>query len=135
MGKDKERHTVWLTSEAWKKVESHYRQDDCSTKNEFIEKAVRFYCGYLDTERADEYLPCVLAEVLEGKLSALGARMGHLLFKLAVEQDILANLVSSLWELDLDEVARLRARCVKNVKATNGEIKLEDAVRFQRGLD
>ncbi len=28
-------------------VESHYRADNCSTKNEFIEKAIRFYTGYL----------------------------------------------------------------------------------------
>ena len=135
MGKDKERHTVWLTSEAWKKVEGHYHEDDCSTKNEYIEKAIRFYSGYLDAEKADEYLPRVLAEVLDGKLDALAKRMGHLLFKVAVEQDIFANLASVAWELDLDEVARLRARCVKNVKATNGEINLADAVKFQRGLD
>ena len=132
MGKDKERHTVWLTSEAWEKVESHYHGDDCSTKNEYIEKAIRFYSGYRDVESADEYLPRVLSDVLEGKLGALGKRMGHLLFKLAVEQDLFANIASAVWEVDLDTVEKLRARCVRNVQRTNGEVKLEDAVRYQR---
>ena len=58
----------------WDQVESHYQRDNCSTKNEFIEKAIRFYSGYLDTESADAYLPRVLADVLEGKLGALGKR-------------------------------------------------------------
>ena len=51
--------------------------DNCSTRNEFVEKAIRFYSGYLDTEHANEYLPRVLADVLEGKLGALGNRMGR----------------------------------------------------------
>ena len=135
MVKDKEKFALWLTPEAKQKVEQHYREDNCQSRSEFIEKAVKFYCGYLDAEGASEYLPRTLSEVLAGKLDALGKRMGHLLFKLAVEQDIFANLVSGLWEVDLDTVEKLRARCVKNVQRTNGEVKLEDAVKFQKGAD
>ena len=57
----KNRHTIWLTDDAWELVEERYQKDNCSTKNEYIEKAIRFYSGYLDAERADEYLPRVLA--------------------------------------------------------------------------
>ena len=77
MKEQKKRHTVWLTDSAWDEVESHYQKDNCSTKNEYIEKAIRFYSGYLDAESADAYLPRVLADVLEGKLNAFGKRMGH----------------------------------------------------------
>ena len=92
MGENRHKHTVWMDDGVWDQVESHYQRDNCSTKNEFIEKAVRFYSGYLDTESADAYLPQVLADVLEGKLGALGKRMGHLLFKLSVDQNL------SLWQ-------------------------------------
>ena len=68
----KDRHTVWMEPVAWDMVGHHYREDNCSTKNEYIEKAIRFYSGYLDATGADEYLPRVLSDVLEGKLSALG---------------------------------------------------------------
>lgn len=41
--KDKKgRHTVWLEPAAWDMVEGHYRADNCSTKNKYIEKAIRF---------------------------------------------------------------------------------------------
>ena len=52
MKEEKKRHTIWLTDQAWDNVESHYQKDNCSTKNEYIEKAVQFYSGYLDAERA-----------------------------------------------------------------------------------
>ena len=74
--KENKKHSVWLSESAWTEVESRYRRDNCSTRNEFIEKAIRFYSGYLDAESADAYLPRVLADVLEGKLNAFGKRMG-----------------------------------------------------------
>ena len=36
-----------------------------------------------------------VSDVLEGKLDALGSRMGRLLFKLAVEQSMTANILAS----------------------------------------
>ena len=73
----KKKHSVWLSESAWADVEHHYQADNCSTKNEYIEKAIQFYSGYLDTEHAEEYLPRVLSDVLEGKLGAFGKRMGR----------------------------------------------------------
>ena len=135
MKTDKSRHTVWLSDEAWNQVSLHYREDNCSFQNEYIEKAIRFYTGYLDTQNASAYLPRILSDVLEGKLGALGSRMGRLLFKLAVEQNMTANILASEINAGLDEVEKLRIRCVREVKQINGEIKFEDALKYQKGLD
>ena len=121
MNEDKKRHTVWLTSSAWSQVEDSYTKDNCITKNEYIEKAIRFYTGYLNTQNAASYLPRVLADVLEGKL--------------VVEQDMIANITAAVNEVHLDDVERLRARCIKEIRQTNGVIDLEDAVRYQNGWD
>ena len=130
MNEDKKRHTVWLTSDAWSQVETSYTKDNCSTKNEYIEKAIRFYTGYLNTQNATSYLPHVLADVLEGKLGALGTRIGKLLFKLVVEQDMIANITAAVNEVHLDDVERLRARCIKEIRQTNCS-----ATRFLRKAD
>ena len=132
---DKSRHTVWLSNEAWNQVNLHYREDNCSFQNEYIEKAIRFYTGYLDTQNASAYLPRILSGVLEGKLGALGSRMGRLLFKLAVEQSMTANILASEINAGLDEIEKLRIRCIREVKQINGEIKFEDALKYQKGLD
>ena len=131
----KDRHTLWIMPDAWAMVESHYHDDNCSTKNEYIEKAVRFYTGYLDAKGADEYLPRVLSEVLNSKLDELGSRIGRLLFKLAVEQELTANILAAMAEINLDAVEHARGQCVQRVKQTNGEIRFEDTVRNQQRLD
>ena len=135
MKTDKSRHTVWLSDEAWNQVSLHYREDNCTFQNEYIEKAILFYSGYLDAQNASAYLPRILSDVLEGKLDALGSRMGRLLFKLAVEQSMTANILASDINADLDDVEKLRSRCVREVKQINGEVKFEDALKYQKGLD
>jgi hypothetical protein len=129
---NKNQHTVWLSDDAWNEVKRHYREDNCSAHNEYIEKAIRFYSGYLDTQNSSAYLPRILSDVLEGKLDALGSRMGRLLFKLAVEQGVSANILASLSDIDLDSVEKVRGRCVQEVKQINGEIKFEDALKYQK---
>ena len=135
MKEEKNRHTVWLTDEAWNEVKTHYQGDNCSTQNEYIEKAIRFYSGYLDAEQADSYLPRVRAEVLEGKLSARGSRMGKLLFKLSVDDAIMSNLLAAGMDVDMDTLKKVRVNCIKDVKETNGEIDFEDALKFQKRID
>ena len=124
--KENKKHSVWLSESAWTEVESRYQRDNCSTRNEFIEKAIRFYSGYLDG---------VLADVLEGKLGTLGKRMGHLLFKLSVDQNLMGNILAADIEIDPDQLRKARVRCVKEVKETNGEISFEDTVRYQKGAE
>lgn len=131
----KKKHSVWLSESAWANVEHHYQADNCSTKNEYIEKAIQFYSGYLDTKHADAYLPRILSDVLEGKLGAFGKRMGHLLFKQVVDQNVMANLFASDINVDLDTLRKLRVRCVKEVRETNGEIDFEDALLYQKGVE
>ena len=134
MKESKKKHSVWLSESAWANVEHHYQADNCSTKNEYIEKAIQFYSGYLNSERAGDYLPRVLADVLEGKLGALGKRMGHLLFKLAVEEALMGNLVAAGMDVALDTLRKTRVRCVKEVRETNGEIDMDDALAYQKGV-
>ena len=135
MNENKNRHTVWLTDETWNVVKEHYRKDNCSAQNEYIEKAIQFYSGYLDAEQADSYLPRVLAEMLEGKLSALGSRIGKLLFKLSVEEAIMAQIVAYGFDVDLDTLKKVRVNCIKDVKETNGEVDFEAAYKYQKRLD
>ena len=59
----KNRHTVWLTDEAWNMVGGEYKADGCSTQNEYIEKAIRFYTGYRKADRSECYLTNAISGV------------------------------------------------------------------------
>ena len=134
MANRKIKFPLWLMPETKATVERLYQQDGCSSQSEFMEKAIQFYSGYLNSERAGDYLPRVLADVLEGKLGALGKRMGHLLFKLAVEEALMGNLVAAGMDVALDTLRKTRVRCVKEVRETNGEIDMDDALAYQKGV-
>ena len=131
---DKARHTVWLPEDIWDKVESHYQADNCSTKNEYIEKAIRFYTGYLNAQRANDYLPRLISEMLEAKLDGLGDRIGRLLFKLTVEESMMMHIIASDTDVDVPTLDRLRGRCVMDAKRTNGQISFNEILKFQKSL-
>ena len=57
---DKKRHTIWINERIWVDVLSHYKSDNCSTQNEFVENALRFYIGYLNTQNAGCHKPSPL---------------------------------------------------------------------------
>ena len=85
---EKRRHSVWLDDATWSKVQYHYKLDGCTTQNDFIDKAIQFYCGYLQSEYAGDFLPKILGETLEAILSMFGDRIGKLLLKQEVEQNV-----------------------------------------------
>lgn len=80
-------------------------------------------------------MPRVLAEVLEGKLDALGSRIGKLLFKLSVDDALMAHLTAASIDVDLDTLKKLKVRCIKDVQETNGEIDFEGAYKYQKELN
>ena len=46
---NKKRTAVWLTPGVIRRMDSWLEEDNCKTRSEFIEKALRFYMGYLAT--------------------------------------------------------------------------------------
>ncbi len=134
MEDNKQRHSIWLRESIWNEVKSLYRQDNCSTQNEFVENALRFYCGYLHAKGAENYLPRILSSTLEGHLNLFAERLGRLLYKFAVEEAIMSHLIAADTDIDTETLAKLRSRCVNDIKRTNGQISFAEILRFQKGL-
>ena len=130
----KNRHTVWLTDETWKMVGDQYKGDNCSTQNEYIEKAIRFYVGYRNEECDGYYLPNTLSSMLEGSLTALGDRIGRLLFKLSVEESMMMHIIAHDTDINLETLKKLRDKCVQDVMQTHGQISFKDILKFQKRL-
>ena len=104
----KSRHSVWLSDEVWQEVDAFYKLDNCPTRNEFVEKALRQYCGRLHAERTSAYLPHALQEMLEGTLGVFGDRLGKLLFKLVVEHNMTNHLLGGDIDMTRDEYNKMR---------------------------
>ena len=130
----KNRHTVYLTDRAWDSVGKHFQDDGCTTRNEFIEKAIHFYCGYIRSEFADEYLPRVLSTALAESVESMKRKLGRLLFKMAVENNITNHIIAFDTDIDIPTYEKLRWRSVQEVKQTQGEISFLDDLKFQKSL-
>ena len=126
----KSRHSVWLSDDVWREVDALYKLDNCPTRNEFVEKALRQYCGRLHAERTGAYLPRALQEVLEGTLGVFGDRLGRLLFKLAVEHNMTNHLLGGDIDMTRDEYNKMRGSSVREVSVTHGTISFKDVLLF-----
>ena len=134
MVKGKVKSTIWITPAVKEQIEASYRADNCGSQSDFVEKAVEFYLGYLNAQKAGEYLPYMLSETLDAKLGVLGDRIGRLLFKMTVEESMMMHIIASDTDVDAPTLDRLRGRCVQDAKRTNGEISFKEILKFQKGL-
>lgn len=125
---------LWITPETKEIIAESFRQDNCKSMSEFVEKAILFYSGYLHARRAEYYLPRVLGSVLQGTLGIFADRIGKLLFKLAVESNIGNHILAADTDMDVETYERLRSRSLREVKQTHGEISFEDDLIFQKSL-
>ena len=132
MFENKKKFALWMYPDTLEKVGEIYRQDNCESKSEFIEKAVRFYAGYLSTQNAREYLPNVVISTLKSIVAESDNRQNRMMFKLAVEIAIMQNLVALQQDIDPLSLERLRGDCVKEVKRLNGSFSFEDALDWQK---
>lgn len=133
MFENKKKFALWVYPDTLETVGELYRDDNCESKSEFIEKAIRFYAGYLTAEDKSAFLPTVVTSTLKSIVAESDNRQSRLLFKLAVELAMLQNVVAASQEIDPESLERLRGECVREVKRLNGGFSLNDAVTWQRG--
>lgn len=131
--KNKKKFPLWLYPETRQLVTDWYRKDNCQSQSEFIEKAIRFYCGYISAEEGVRFLPAAITSALTGMVDSLENRMARLIFKLAVEMAMMMNILAANAEVDEALLHKLRGKCVDDVKKSIGAVTFEDVVRFQKG--
>ena len=116
-----------------RKIKSAMPLANCRSQNEFVEKALRFYCDYISSQDAFAVLPPMLVSALRTTVQSTEDHICRLLFKLAVEVDMMMNVLAAGMEIPEEQMEALRPQCVRNVKKTHGMISLEDAAANQSG--
>ncbi len=134
MVKGKQKVTIFLTPSMKKKIEENYRADNCRSQSEFVEKAVDFYLGYLNTKNASAFLPEVLSTILIGIMDDFAQRMGRMLYKLSVEQNLCNHILTADTDMDQRTYQLMRGRSVREVDSTNGRITFKEVLDFQKSV-
>ena len=123
---------MWVYPETMKDVEVHYKNDNCKSQSEFIEKAIKFYIGYLDEEKSVNYISPMITETVKAQIKGTEQRLSRLIFKVAVELGKLSHMTAAINDVDDETLRNLHAMCVTEVRKINGIIDYEDAVEYQR---
>ena len=124
--------TLWLKPGIVLRMDGWLEEDNCKSRGEFAEQALRFYMGYLATEDTSEYLSRALVDTLRGTLADNENRLRTLLFKLCVEVNMMGHTVAAHFRADPVNRRELRAFAVDEVLRTNGKISFDDALDLQR---
>ena len=135
MSNEKKRFPLRLKAETMQKIEQWHTASNCRSKNEFVEKAVNFYADYLALNSDNQLLPKVVLSSIEGRLGLLEKNLSAATSNHAVELDMLVRIIGQAYQFDRENLEKLRAQSVRNVKATNGRVSLEKCARAYNGND
>ena len=130
---NKRRFQLWIKPSVLSEAENLLADDNCQSVSEFIEKAIRFYSGYLKSQSSKGYLSNVIISSVNAAIADSDERHNRMLFKMAVELAMIMNLMAASQDVNPYELERLRGTCVKEVARMNGRFTFQDALNWQQG--
>ena len=131
----KNRLTFRPSDETRQRIEQWYKADNCSSLNDFIEKAVNNYIDWLEINDDNCLLPTAISSAINGRLGLLEKNLSSLSVNHAVELDMIVSIVAEAFNFSREDLNQLRAQSVKNVKRTNGRISLEKRAQQRDEMD
>ena len=134
MDDNKKSTTIWLRPSVISRMDGWLEADNCQSRSEFVDKALRFYMGYLGTEDNTTYISQTILTAIQGTMDLNNHRLQTILFKCAVELNMLCHTIAAHFRDTLEDRRALRGYVVDEVKRTNGQIRFEDAQDVQRQL-
>ena len=129
MAEEKVKFLMRIDPDTDRKIKAAMPGSNCRSQNEFVEKALQFYCSYLAAQDTTRFLPPIFLEAMRGTLQSSEEHISRLLFKLAVEMSMMMNVLAIGLEIDASQMDRLRGQCVQAVKKSNGSISFKGTVQ------
>lgn len=128
----KRRICLTLREDTYEDVKGSFRKDQCTSYNQFMERAIIYYLGYVNSENMLDYLSPTIMSSLKAASDENTTRITRILFKLAVEIAVMNNLYAASLDINKEQIATLRQECEKEVRKLNGDFSLSDAIRWQK---
>ena len=133
--KDKVRKGFYIDQDLLEQVDSLLQTADVKSRNEFLNQALKFYIGYLISEKIENYMLTTISSVMHSTVKDSENRMARALYKLAVETSKLSHVIAYSHGVDEETLRKLQGMCAEEVKRINGTVSFEDAYRYQHSRD
>lgn len=129
--KGKVRKAFYMEEELLKQADALLEQADVRSRNEFVNQALKFYVGYLTSEKIENYMLSTIASVMHATVKDSENRMARAMYKLAVETSKLSHVIAYSHGVDEEALKKLQAKCTEEVKRINGAVRFEEAYAYQ----
>ena len=129
---EKVRKAFYVEEELLGQVDALLPQADVRSRNEFVNRALRFYIGYLTSEKIENYMLTTISSVMHSTVKDSENRMARAMYKLAVETSKLSHVIAYSHGVDEETLRKLQAKCAEEVKRINGAVQFEYAYKYQR---
>jgi len=125
------RLNISINDELLEDMDCQLSKKEYKNRSKFIEKALQFYLGYLQTGNSKEYLnQSVVAGVRQG-INDIEKQTMPNIFRLSVELSMLMNVLASAIDVTPGQLKTLRSDCVRAIRATKRRCSFENAVKYQ----
>lgn len=129
----KTRIGVYLDNNILKMCDSNIERFDLKNRSELIEKALMYLMASEDSEITANIITPKMESAIRGAVRDSENHISRIIFKLAVETDMMMNIIAATNEIDKNVLRQLRGMCVEDVKRTYGNISFDEAVENQKG--
>ena len=133
MSENKKKYAYWMKPSMVEEMTEMLDTANATSKSDFVCQAVNFYIGYLHQQKCIDYLSPILAQTIKSEIESVEKNVSEMLFKMAVEQAKLSNVISATNQIDKVSLSALNNLCAEEVARNNGIITFENAYKFQRG--
>ena len=129
---NKEATTLWLRPSTLEKVDAALKIAKCKSRSDFAEDALLYYVGHVVAGDVSGYITKELREEFHRAAVENENRMRSLIFKWAVELNMLCHTIAAHYRVDEIDRRALRAFAVDEVKKTGGQVSFDHALDVQR---
>ena len=126
----KKKTAIYLYPSQVEEIKSLMDQANAKSQSEFVSDAIRFYIGYLQQGKNVDYLAPIIAQTIK-EIRSTEKNISQILFKVAVESAMLAQIQAFQIQLTPTQMEDLRRMCSQMVAKNNGIIAFEDAYAHQ----
>ena len=131
MKETKNKYAIYLYPSQVEEIKNLMDQANAKSQSEFVSDSIRFYIGYLQQGKNVDYLAPIIAQTIKEEIRSTEKNISQILFKVAVESAMLAEIQAAQISLTPTQMEDLRRMCSQIVAKNNGIITFEDAYELQ----
>lgn len=125
--KGKVRKGFYIEEDLLEQMDGLLEQADVKSRNEFMNHALKFYIGYLTSEKIENYMLSTISSVMHSTASLYIARAIRFSLSFTVEISKLSHVIAYSHGVNEEELKKLQVKCMDEVKRINGAVRFEDA--------